>query len=257
MKSKPQKSGQASYRFREETKTNRLGFTLIELLVVIGIISLLLSILMPSLIKARSMAMRMKCAHNLNQINVAMNLFLIDNKQTYPCADDPVSDDPNNTYWLWMGRGWRGHLEKYLGNNINVDNPSVLLCPQDFAFPEKYQSTSYGYSMAFYHSPAQIDAMSSPADTYSNPQPGVPQQSFDVAHPAGKIMMGEWSSNHFRIKNAQERSKGWWTWHGRRNFLFADGHVIFLKATDIREANDGLPDVNLTVRGIKGIDWPR
>ena len=208
---------------------------------------------MPYLMKAKSTAMRLKCAHNLRQIDLAVNLYLNNNEQSYPCADDPVSTTPY--YWLWMGRGWRGYVEKYLGNNINIENPSVLLCPQDSASPFEYESTSYGYSMAFYHSRAQIDAMSSPADTYSNPQPGIPQQSLDVAHPAGKIMMGEWSSNHYRIKNTQE--KGWWSWYGRRNFLFADGHIMFLRATDIREAKDELPDINLTVHGIKGIDWPR
>jgi prepilin-type N-terminal cleavage/methylation domain-containing protein/prepilin-type processing-associated H-X9-DG protein len=231
----------------------RSAFTLIELLVVIGIIAILMSILMPSLNKAKSTAYRFKCAHNLKQIMLATNFYLGDHDQTYICADDPVSLDPY--CWLWMGRGWKPYLEKYFNTKIDQDYPSVLLCPQDNTSPEKYESTSYGYSMAFYHSSEQIDLLSDPNDTYSNVQPSIPQHSYDVANPFGKIIFGEWSSNHHRIKNGQD--PGWWGWEGRRNFAFADGHVQFLKAKNMREANDGYPDINLTVNGIKGIDFPR
>lgn len=224
-----------------------------ELLVVIAVIALLLSILMPSLGKVRSVAMRVKCAHNLRQIDMAIRLYLSGNDDTYPCTEDPVSMDPY--YWLWMGRGWRSFVEPYLETNINKDNPSVLFCPQDRTSREEYESTSYAYSMAFYHSPEQIDDMNSPSDTYSYPpQPSVPQRSFDVAKPSGKIIIGEWLSNHLRING---EDPGWWGWEGCRNYLFVDGQVRYLQAGQIREANDGLPDANLTVRGIKGLDWPR
>ncbi|MHC4509971.1 MAG: hypothetical protein ACYTAO_13600 [Planctomycetota bacterium] len=186
----------------------------------------------------------------MQQIGLAAEMYLNENDNTFPCAQDPVSTKP--PYWLWMGRGWRSFVEPYLGGHIDANNPSVLFCPVDRTAREKYESTSYSYSMAFYHSPEHIDDMNSPADTYANPRPSVPQRSLNVAKPSGKILMGEWLSNHAPV----EEDGGWWCWEGTRNYLFVDGQVSFLKAVEIRPARDGLPDANLTIGGIKGRDWP-
>ncbi len=62
-------------------KHSKNAFTLIELLVVISIIALLLSILVPSLGKAKQSAQKVVCRSNLRQVGIAHIMYLDDNKR--------------------------------------------------------------------------------------------------------------------------------------------------------------------------------
>ncbi|MBN1942634.1 MAG: type II secretion system protein [Phycisphaerae bacterium] len=64
------------------------GFTLIELLVVIGIISLLVSILLPSLAKARDLAREATCLTRVNGQVKAVHIFAAENNDEIPIGPD-------------------------------------------------------------------------------------------------------------------------------------------------------------------------
>lgn len=227
------------------------AFTLIELLVVISIIAMLMAILLPSLNLAKGKAYQIRCMANLKQVGLAFELYTENNEQTYPC----ITDNPK----LWMGRGWRSVIQRYLGGGIDANNPSVLWCPKDREGANSFESTSYAYSMAFYSSPAQINSLV-PVEKHSEQFGITPQRqrTTSVARPNAKIFIGEWESNHARVPEVQDWwLKGWWRWDGKRNYLFADYSAQYLKATDIKEARDGNPNPNMTENGIKGSDLPR
>ena len=98
------------------------AFTLVELLVVIGIIALLISILLPSLQRAREQANTIKCLSNLRQVGLAMQMYANANGGVFvPVAYEGLGTD--------NGRFWFNNLseQNYLVGN---DSPgTVYMCP--------------------------------------------------------------------------------------------------------------------------------
>lgn len=233
----------------------RRGFTLVELLVVMAVIALLAAIILPVLAKARTQGRISRCQANLRQIGLAFQMYADDCDGAYPNNGDP---------FLWMGRRWRWPLKRYLAlaaqqdpanpNNSTGSGRSVLLCPDDLAARQKFDGTSYGYSLAFYHTPAQVNAMTT-ADEWSGiPPTNVSQTVSAVQYPTKKALVGEWNAFHSDYRNAAGNSPGWWEPGGARNYLFADGHVKFVDSSRILPASNGFPDINLTKDGVAGKD---
>jgi prepilin-type N-terminal cleavage/methylation domain-containing protein len=83
----------------------RRGFTLVELLVVIAIIAVLISILLPSLSRARSVATRVTCCNQMRQIVLAAVNYCQAYKDNLPTHNLPFNsgtDGGTRACWLQM-----------------------------------------------------------------------------------------------------------------------------------------------------------
>ncbi len=80
---------------------HKTAFTLIELLVVIAIIALLLSIMTPSLRKAREHGKRAVCLANLRAIGTALHVYAVGN-------DDELVPSDSRVSWEAWGEPFKG-----------------------------------------------------------------------------------------------------------------------------------------------------
>ena len=108
------------------SRRTRSAFTLIELLVVVAIIALLISILLPSLSRAREQARSVKCAANQKQIGFANSMYADASSNWYV----PIYVQPNGPGYDEKERWW---FNKKFGNMLGIDVsgrwPEGMLCP--------------------------------------------------------------------------------------------------------------------------------
>lgn len=120
------------------------AFTLIELLVVIAIISLLASILLPSLDRARDLAKGIVCTSNLRSWGVSLAMYEQDNKGLLPRAYSSTGvgawfNEPTIGPYVetsYVQNSW-GH--RILGGGLAV-------CPSHSEAQDKAQGRSYGFN---------------------------------------------------------------------------------------------------------------
>ena len=143
------------------------GFTLIELLVVIAIISLLVSILLPSLNRAKDLARRAICSTNLKPFYAAFYQYILDSDDWLPTSmgGSPPGGDAGSAQAVWY---WSEIICDALGiepwTGSGPGNPGswtkgkfgILTCPSDMwtnyddmvaaGWYRGFCGTSYGYS---------------------------------------------------------------------------------------------------------------
>jgi prepilin-type N-terminal cleavage/methylation domain-containing protein/prepilin-type processing-associated H-X9-DG protein len=214
--------------------TSQHGFTLIELLVVIAIIAILAAMLLPALARAKESARRTNCMSNLKEFELALRLYLDENRNIFPAISDNVR--------------WPAELlDLYRSTNL-------LACPTDLqrGIPPANEPIGSGPFQSPAHRAADgawrsyimngwNDIFSAPTGTRS---PGNYLKEAAILKPAETIIWGEkrhiaadfWmdilESGDNLVDKVQHGTHSNYltpTRSGGANFAFADGGARFLK----------------------------
>jgi prepilin-type N-terminal cleavage/methylation domain-containing protein/prepilin-type processing-associated H-X9-DG protein len=118
---------------RQHSPTGRGGFTLVELLVVIGLITVLLSLLLPAVARARAAARSTSCLSNIRHVGTAWLMYVAENKGCLPYSGTWNMTKSPEVAW---GGYWLGVADQY---GIRGD---ALLCPT--ASEPSRQTKGYG-----------------------------------------------------------------------------------------------------------------
>jgi len=167
----------------------RRGFTLIELLVVIAILSLLVSILLPSLAAAKALARQAVCMSNIRQLLLADKGYSLENDGYFvPAAEDIFSSNRKR----WHGRreaanepfdARRGPLRKYLTDGQVKECPSFNDYLDRPGLPGAFEAGcgGYGYNASYVGGRADLYGMGPAAATKT-------AKDCDIKRPGRTIM---------------------------------------------------------------------
>jgi prepilin-type processing-associated H-X9-DG protein/prepilin-type N-terminal cleavage/methylation domain-containing protein len=203
----------------------RKGFTLIKLLVVIAIIAILAAILFPVFARARENARRSSCQSNLKQIGLGIMQYTQDYDERFPV-------EAMNATATFGPFGWADALQPY------IKSTQLFKCPSDTqTFSENPTAngyTSYIYNVALARanggataadrvgaSLSQLENSVLTVSTFETNGAGTATTNPPTARSSsrGGAATGTLSTAHFAAQRHLEGS----------NFLFADGHVKWLK----------------------------
>jgi prepilin-type N-terminal cleavage/methylation domain-containing protein len=158
---------------------SRNAFTLVELLVVIGIIAVLISILLPTLARARESANSITCSSNLRQLGLATFMYAHDNRGFFPPGYVPTKVTKAGTEPATF---WPVRLEKY------VKSTGFYICPSRLIDVTMNTYQANGSTWMFWDASAQGYPFSGPGGTGRKTGP---TKLASIRHPTQVVMFTE------------------------------------------------------------------
>ncbi len=217
------------------------AFTLIELLVVIAIIALLISILLPSLSRARELSKRTVCAANERGIGQAMYIYAQDDPAVFPAVAQVVQ--ANTGMMRIFNNQDRVNVPSTTGTpSPTVDlwtiiragnsTPKQFICPsttdqpdpaQDVtAYYDFFSNANLSYAYQYQHDPNRRLIGTSSEPTFPFMADANPYIKGGVTGSIQTDRTGQYRGNSNNHTNREGQ-----------NVLFQDGHVLFEKGPDV------------------------
>lgn len=205
-------------------------FSLIELLVVLAIISIIISLLQPSIKSTLEYSHKITCLANLKSHGVALSVFQSDHDGEFPLLGSWVAlsgkAGTSTTYSSHIWTQEKRVLNPYLG-----DNPELSACPSDTGDSHPYfkgKVSSCYDSFGTSYLPAAYGNYSRARWVFHRTQK---LRLHELSPLSNKLVMADWPWHWNRpVQDPKTR------WHGgdlsrQLNILFADGHASHLDFT--------------------------